>query len=105
MIARRRFTRYVLPAPAEGRARTISDCVVERWDGESAVVVTAQPALPDDVLMLQFTAAGGAMTVHPVRVVFCLMEPQHGPLRFRLHVRVTSEGQPAAPNCQSVARS
>jgi hypothetical protein len=104
MIARRRFTRYVLPAPAEGRARTLSDCVVESWDGESAVVVTTQPALPADVLMLQFTAPGGAITVHPVRVVFCVMEPQHGPLRFRLHVRVTPDAQPG-PNSESVAPS
>jgi hypothetical protein len=105
MIGRRRYNRYVLPAPAEGHARTLSDCVVESWDGESAVVVTAQPALPGDVLMLQFTAPGGAIRLYPVRVASCVMEPQHGPLRFRLHVRVTRDGQPAGPNCESVARS
>ena len=42
MIGRRRFTRYVLASPIEGQARTVSDCVVERWDGESAIVVTNQ---------------------------------------------------------------
>jgi hypothetical protein len=92
MIGRRRFNRYVLPAPAQGHARTLSDCVVESWDGESAIVVTAQPALPADVLMLQFTAPGGAIKVYPLRVVSCVMEPQHGPLRFRLKLRGTPDG-------------
>jgi hypothetical protein len=91
MVGRRRFTRYLLVPPADGQARTVSDCVVESWDRESAVVVTSQPAERDDAFMLQFTSPAGATTVYPVRVVSCAVDPRHGPMRFRLHVDVTTE--------------
>jgi hypothetical protein len=97
MIGRRRFTRYVLPAPADGHARTVSDCVVESWNGESGIVVTGQPAQRDDALMLQFNSSGGATRLYPVRVVSCEMDPRHGPLRFKLHVQAAADtNQPGA---------
>jgi hypothetical protein len=94
MIGRRRFTRYVLLAPAAGRARTVSDCVVERWDGTSAVVVTGHPARCDDELVLQFDSPDGVTRSHPVRVVSCDMDPRHGPMQFRLHVQVAATKRP-----------
>jgi hypothetical protein len=87
MIGRRRFTRYVLLAPADGQARTVSDCVVESWDGESAVLVTSQPARRDDELVLQLNSPTGATRLYPVRVVSFDIDAGHGPMRFRLHVR------------------
>ena len=52
-------------SPATGRARTVSDCVVESWDGESAVVATGQPARQDDQLTLQFNSPGRRDQVVP----------------------------------------
>jgi hypothetical protein len=89
MIGRRRFTRYVLPVPADGHARTVSDCVVEQWDGESAVVVTSQAACCGDQLVMQFNSSSGASRLYQVHVVSCETDPRHGPVRFRLHVEVT----------------
>ena len=91
MTGRRRFTRYVLLAPADGQARTVSDCVVESWDGESAVVVTSQPARRDEEFVLQFNSPTGASRLYPVRVVSCEIDARHGPMRFRLHVHVPSD--------------
>jgi hypothetical protein len=105
MIGRRRFTRYVLLAPADGRARTVSDCVVEGWDGESAVVVTSQPARCDDRLMLQFNSSGGATRSYPVRVVSCEMDGRHGPMRFKLHVQVTVDTKPPAARLNLLSRT
>jgi hypothetical protein len=90
MNSRRRFARYVLPVPATGRARTVSDCVVESWDGESAVVATGQPARRDDQVALQFNAPGGATRLYQAHVMGCEMDTQHGSLRFRLHLRLTA---------------
>jgi hypothetical protein len=94
MIGRRRFTRYVLLAPAPGRARTVSDCVVEHWDGKSAVVVTGHAARCDDELMLQFDSQDGVTRSHPVRVISCDIDPRHGPMQFRLHVEVAATNRP-----------
>jgi hypothetical protein len=105
MIGRRRFTRYALLAPAEGQARTISDCVVESWDGESAVVVTGQPAQCDDRLVLQFNSAGGATRLYPVRVASCDVDARHGPMRFRLHVQVTADTKPPAARLNLLSRT
>ena len=69
----------------------MSDCVVESWNGESAVVVTSQSARPDEEFMMQFNSPTGAMTLYAVRVVSCEMDPRHGPMRFRLHVEVPSD--------------
>jgi hypothetical protein len=91
MIGRRRFTRYVLLAPAQGQARTVSDCVVESWDDESAIVVTGQSARSGDQLVLEFSSPGGATLLYPVRVVSCALDPRQGPMQFRLHVEVTSD--------------
>jgi hypothetical protein len=87
MIGRRRFTRYVLASPIEGQARTVSDCVVESWDGESAIVVTNQAARCDDRLVLQFNSTSEGTRLFPVRVLSCDIDPRHGPIRFRLHVQ------------------
>src|SRR5262245_39687447 len=97
MIGRRRFTRYALVAPARGRARTVSDCVVESWDRESAVVVTNQPAERGDEFVIQVSAPTGTTTLYPVRVVSCAPDARHGPLRFRLEVHVTSATETPAP--------
>jgi hypothetical protein len=105
MIGRRRFTRYVLLAPADGQARTVSDCVVESWDGESAVVVTSQPARCDDRLMLQFNSPGGATRLYLVRVVSCEMDARHGPMRFSLHVQVTTDTKPPAARLNLLSRT
>ena len=91
MSGRRRFTRYVLRAPADGQARTVSDCIVESWDGESAVVVTSQPARRDEEFVLQLNSPTGASRLYPVRVVSFEIDGRHGPMRFRLHVRVPSD--------------
>jgi hypothetical protein len=96
MSGRRRFTRYVLLVPADGRARTVSDCVVESWDNESAVVVTNQPARCNDTLALQFHSPSGATALYPVRVTSCDMDPRHGPMRFRLRVQMVAETSPGA---------
>lgn len=105
MIGRRRFTRYVLLLPADGQARTVSDCVVESWDGESAVVVTGQPARCDDRLVLQFNSSGGATRSYPVRVVSCEMDARHGPMRFSLHVEVTVGAKPSPAPLNPVPRT
>jgi hypothetical protein len=91
MDGRRRFARYLLLSTAKGRARTVSDCVVESWDGESAVVATAQPARPDDNVTLQFNTPAGAARSRQARVLSCEMDTRHGPLRFRLHLQVTAD--------------
>ena len=91
MNGRRRFTRYVPFVPPSGRARIVSDCVVERWDRKSAVVVTDQPAERDHEFVMQFTSPTGATTLYPVRVVSCTPDPRQGPMRFRLHVQLTPQ--------------
>jgi hypothetical protein len=97
MNGRRRFTRYLLLSPATGRARTVSDCVVESWDGESAVVAIGQPARPHDKVALQFNRPGEAATLWQARVLSCELDTQHGPLRFRLHLQVNADpNQPEA---------
>ena len=90
MNGRRRFARYILFAPLQGLARTFSDCVVESWDEDSGVVVTGHLARNDERLVLQVSSPGGAAGVYPVRVVSCELDARHGPLRYRLHVRVTA---------------
>jgi hypothetical protein len=64
--------------------------VVEKWDRETGVVVTNQPAERDHELVVQFTSPNGATTLYPVRVMSCAPDPRHGPMRFRLHVQLTA---------------
>jgi hypothetical protein len=91
MSGRRRFARYVPYVPPIGCARLVSDCIVEEWNRDSAVVVTNQPAEHDQEFVVQFTSPTGAMTLYPVRVTSCAPDPRHGPMRFRLHVRLQSD--------------
>jgi hypothetical protein len=91
MNRRRRFTRYVPDVPLTGCARLVSDCIVEEWLRDSAVVVTNQPARCDEEFLLQLTSPSGAMTLRPVRVLSSAPDSRHGPLRFRLHVQLISD--------------
>jgi len=88
MSGRRRFKRYQTLVPPNGCARIVSDCVVETWDRESAVVVTSEPAERNHELVIQFTSPNGATTSYLVRVMSCALDPRHGPMRFRLHVQL-----------------
>lgn len=90
MNGRRRFTRYVLCVPPTGCARLVSDCIVQEWDRDSAVVVTNQPAERDQEFLVQLMSPTGAMTLYPVRVMSCAPDPLSGSLRFRLHVHMMS---------------
>ena len=92
MIGRRRFTRYVLVAPADGQARTVSDCAVESWDGRSAVVVTNHAARRGEELVMQFDSPSGEPALHAMHVLSCEMDPRYGTVRFRLHVTLAPEG-------------
>jgi len=90
MSGRRRFARYVPYVPPIGCARLVSDCTVEEWNSDSAVVVTNQPAQRDQEFMVQLTTPTGAMTLYPARVTSCTPDPHHGSMRFRLHVQLHS---------------
>jgi hypothetical protein len=106
MIGRRHFTRYVLLAPpTTGRARTVSDCIVESRDSESAVVATGHPARPDDKVVLQFNSPSGAVRLYQARVVSCELDARHGPLRFRLHLRLTADTDQPGASLDFPARS
>jgi hypothetical protein len=74
--------------PPDGCARIVSDCIVEKWERASGVVVTNQPADRDDELVLQVTSPTGSTTLCPVRVASCVPDSRHGPMRFRLQVQL-----------------
>jgi len=90
MTSRRRSPRYVFLPPIGGRARTISDCVVESWDGNSAVLVTTQAASPGEEFVIEFDATPGGARSCTVRVVSSVPDVTQDVTRFRLLVAMSS---------------
>ena len=86
MTDRRRFSRFIVLAPVDAYARTVSDCVVETWDGDHAVVVTAHAAARGESLVMQLAAPSGEPTSYAVQVVSSTPDVGSDPMRFRLHV-------------------
>ena len=105
MNGRRRFARYVLDVPPDGCARLVSDCTIEEWHRDSAVVVTNLPAKSDEEFVLQLRASTGATMLYPVRVLTCTPDSRHGPLRFRLHVQLMSHTSATAQDGPDVPLS
>lgn len=88
MSDRRRFPRYALLRPAVGRARIVSDCVVETHDGNRLVLLAPHAVPHGETYQLQLSSALGTVTTHEVRVVSSTPVADNGVLRFRLHVSV-----------------
>jgi hypothetical protein len=66
--------------------RTVSDCVVEAWNGDHAVVVTMQAAARGEQFVMQLTSPSGDPRPYAVCVVSST--PDVGTGRFRLHLTV-----------------
>ena len=77
--------------PIGGRARAMTDCVIEHWDGERAVVHGPHAAVPGDLLVLQVSSPDGEARSHAVRVVSSLPSFDTGTLRFTLVVALAPE--------------
>ena len=88
MPDRRRFARFVFVGPIDGNARTVSDCLVETWDRERAVLMTAHPARQGETYVLQLQSSAGETTTLSVRVVSSTPVEGDGTTRFRVHFAV-----------------
>jgi hypothetical protein len=86
MPDRRRFPRFLFVGPLDGNIRTVSDCVVETWDGDRAVLLTAHPARQGETYVMQLHSSTGETSTHSVRVVSSTPVEGGGTTRFRLHL-------------------
>lgn len=91
MTDRRRSARYVFLAPVSGRARAVSDCVVESWDGDDLVILAPLTATPGAEFVMHVDSSPGVAVVCAVRVLSSTPEVASGVLRFRLHVTAQPE--------------
>jgi hypothetical protein len=93
---RRRSSRFVFFAPADAQARTVSDAVVESWDGDSCVATTAHAATRGERFIIRHSSPSGEITTHEASVMSSTAVAGDGPMRFRL---VLSIG-PASPDLE-----
>jgi len=88
MADRRRSSRYVFFAPADAQARTVTEAIVESWDGTCCVVVTPHAAVRGDSFVLRLGSPSGELTAHEASVVSSTAVAGDGPMRFRLVLSV-----------------
>jgi len=93
MADRRRSPRYVFLASADARTRTVSEALVEGWDGDHFVVTTAQTATNGEEFVMRFTVPSGELTACAVRVVSSMPVASEGAVRFRLTLSVVTVSQ------------
>jgi hypothetical protein len=90
MADRRRSPRYVFFAPADARACTVHEAVVEQWDGDCAVVLTTHAAVCGDEYLMQFSSPSGEPTRHAARVTSTALDTTGGIIRYRLRLALSS---------------
>jgi len=86
MTERRRTSRYVFRSPVAAHLRTVSDCTIETWSDDHAVVMTAEAALQGEQFVLQLASPSGEPTSYAACVVSST--PDAGTGRFRLRLTV-----------------
>lgn len=90
MTDRRRSPRYVFHAPADARARTLHEAVIDRWDGDRAIVVTTHAAVRGDEFLLRFVSPSGELAMRSVRVISTAPDTTAATTRYRLTLAVSS---------------
>lgn len=90
MADRRRSPRYVFYAPADARARMLHEAVVERWDGDTAIVVTPHAAVRGDECLLRFVSPSGELATRIARVISTAPDTTDALTRYRLTLAVSS---------------
>jgi hypothetical protein len=83
MTDRRRQDRAVFAAPVDARVETISDAVVESWQLDRLVVVSARAAAVGDHFVMQTSSRGGVQSWEAT-VIGCEPIISEFPLRHRL---------------------
>lgn len=89
MSDRRRAPRFVFFAPADARARTVHDAVVERWEGDRVVVLTTHAAVTGDEFVLRFSTASGEAATRLARVMSTTSDATESVPRYRLMLSLT----------------
>jgi hypothetical protein len=87
MRGTRRDPRFALSVPWEGSLRVPGDVTVERYSGNEVWVVSATPARVGEVLTLDLTGSGPAVTIN-VRVVESTPVLMDGTVRHGLRLLV-----------------
>jgi hypothetical protein len=95
MTDRRRQSRFVFLAPADARLQVTVEGVVERWEGDHAVVISTCTAACGEEFVMQLPSPLGELKSWTVRVLAC--EPTLiGPAkRFRVRLSVTPAPRPS----------
>ena len=88
MSDRRRFPRFVFLTPVGGHARTVSDCLIEAWDGDCVGLLTTHAAVQGEAFVLQHSSQSGEVTTTAVTVVSSTPVDGSGTMRFRLSLSV-----------------
>ncbi len=87
MRGTRRDPRFTLSVPWEGSLRVPGDVIVERYTSDEVWVVSANPAHVDEVLTLDLTGSGPAVTI-TVRVVDSVPVLHDGVVRHGLRLAI-----------------
>lgn len=95
MSGRRSHVRYVVLHPPEGSLRVMRDVVVEHVDDREVVIVSREPGVPGEVVVVQLALDEAARRVRG-RVIDSQPVVVDRALRHRIHLREISPATDAA---------
>jgi hypothetical protein len=91
MTGRRRYTRYLLTEPIDGRLRVREEVSIERWDGTEIEVLTTAPSRAAESLTLELPGPDPRHLQVRVEESRPVVAPD-GSLRHRLRLVVQPSG-------------
>jgi len=93
MFDRRRCPRYVFFAPVDAQTRVVCEAVIESWDGDCAVVTTADAVAVGDDVIIRSTSSSEEPEACLARVISSTPAPgDDGRMRLILSISERSSG-------------